>query len=292
MPEVVSAAAPVATRSRRAGPLRRLLRHRSGIVAIAILIPMYLACFMGPLLYPNSPTATNPRVANAGPSSEHVLGTDELGRDELARILHGGRVTLSVGLISMLVAVVIGLLVGGVAAYFGGLVETVLMRVVDMFLAIPPLFLILVLLTVLGDGTGTVIVVVGVSFWASVARVVYADVLRVRNADHIEATRALGAGHVRLMARHLAPQVIPGTVVLGTLVVAWSILTSAALSFIGLGIQPPTPSWGNMLQNAQSYIWLDPKLAVLPGLTISVTVLSFNLLGNALRDILDPRGDI
>lgn len=277
------------TATRRAGPIRRLLRHRMGVFALLGLVPLYLICFLGPVAYQASPTETNPLVANAAMGGEHPLGTDELGRDELARLIHGGRVTLAVGLISMLVAVSIGMVVGGTAAYFGGLVETMLMRIVDLFLAIPPLFLILVFLTVLGDGTGTVIVVVGLSFWASVARVVYADVLRFRRSEFVEATTALGAGHLRLLVRHIAPQVIPGTVVLGTLVVAWSILTSAALSYLGLGIQPPTPSWGNMLQQAQSYIWLDPKLAVFPGLAISITVLCVNLLGNALRDVLDPR---
>lgn len=273
----------------RPGVMRRLLKQRMGVVALTILIPLSLLCFLGPFVYDVSPVRADPINSNAAPSSEHWIGTDELGRDELARLLHGGRVTLLVGFVSMVVAVSIGLIVGGTAAYFGGWVEIVLMRLVDLFMAIPPLFLILVQLTVFGNSTATVIVVVGISFWAQVARAVYADVLRFKNSQFVEASAALGAGHLRLLVRHLAPQVIPSTVVLGTLVVAWSILTSAALSYLGLGIQPPLASWGSMLQDAQSYIWLDPKLAVLPGVAISVTVLCFTLLGNALRDTLDPK---
>lgn len=284
----VNVSLPDATRT-RPGVMRRLIGQRMGVLALAILIPLYLLCFLGPFVYRVEPTRTDPGNSNAAPSAEHWLGTDELGRDELARLIHGGRVTLSVGVVSMLVAVIIGLSVGGTAAYFSGWIEVVLMRMVDLFMAIPPLFLILVLLTVLGNSPATVIIVVGLSFWAQVARTVYADVLRFKNADFVEATAALGAGHLRLLVRHLAPQVMPSTMVLGTLVVAWSILTSAALSYLGLGIQPPLASWGNMLQKAQSYIWLDPKLAVLPGLAISVTVLCFNLLGNALRDVMDPK---
>ena len=273
----------------RPGIFRQLIRQRMGVTSLVILLPVALLCFLGPLFYDVSPIRTDPINSNAAMSAEHWLGTDDLGRDELARMLHGGRVTLLVGVVSMIVAVSIGLVVGGTAAYFGGWTEVVLMRIVDLFMAIPPLFLILVQLTVLGNSTGTVIIVVGVSFWAQIARTVYADVLRFKNAQFVEASTSLGASHLRLMVRHLLPQVIPGTVVLGTLVVAWSILTSAALSYLGLGIQPPLASWGNMLQDAQSYIWLDPKLAVLPGVAISVTVLCFTLLGNALRDVLDPK---
>ena len=275
----------------RPGFLRRLMRQRMGVLSLVVLLPLYLVCFVGPIAYGVSPTKANPLLANAAPSRAHPLGTDELGRDELARMIHGGRITLSVGLVSMAVAVVLGLTVGAAAGYFGGAVDSVLMRIVDVFMAIPPLFLILVLLTVLGDSPPVVIVIVGISFWGQVARAVYAEFLRFKRAEFVEATAALGASHLRLIVRHLAPQVMPSTIVLGTLVTAWAILTSAALSYLGLGIQPPLASWGNMLQNAQSYIWLDPKLAVFPGIAIGLTVLCFNLLGNALRDVLDPRAE-
>jgi peptide/nickel transport system permease protein len=280
---------PSARRSGRRSPLRRLMRQRMGVLALTLLIPLYLAAFVGPLAYRASPTKTDPLHANAAVSRAHPLGTDELGRDELARLLHGGRVTLSVGLVSMVVALAVGLLVGGVAGYYAGWVEIALMRFVDMFMSIPPFFLILVELAVFGNSPVIVIVVVGLSYWGQIARVVYAEFLRFRQADFVEAMSALGARGPRILFRHILPQVVPSAVVLATLVIAWSILTAAALSYLGLGIQPPLASWGNMLQNAQSYIWLDTKLAVFPGVLIGVSVLSFNLLGNALRDVLDPR---
>jgi len=275
--------------SARPSVLRRLLRQRMGVLALSLLVPLYLAVFLGPLLYPVSPTATDPLHSNAAVSVDHPLGTDELGRDELARLLHGGRVTLSVGLVSMLVALAAGLLVGGLAGYYAGWPEVALMRFVDMFMSIPPFFLILVELAVFGNSPLIVIIVVGLSYWGQIARVVYGEFLRFRKAEFVEAMSALGARGPRILFRHILPQVVPSAVVLATLVIAWSILTAAALSYLGLGIQPPLASWGNMLQNAQSYIWLDTKLAVFPGLLIGVSVLSFNLLGNALRDVLDPR---
>lgn len=285
----VAAGAVPAGGSSRPSAFRRLLRQRMGILALALLVPLYLATFLGPLVYHVSPTSTDPLHANAPISADHPLGTDELGRDELARLLHGGRVTLSVGLVSMLVALAAGLLIGGLAGYYAGWPEVALMRFVDMFMSIPPFFLILVELAVFGNSPLVVIVVVGLSYWGQIARVVYAEFLRFRKAEFVEATSALGARGPRILFRHILPQVIPSAAVLATLVIAWSILTAAALSYLGLGIQPPLASWGNMLQNAQSYIWLDTKLAVFPGLLIGVSVLSFNLLGNALRDVLDPR---
>lgn len=278
-----------ASGSKRRSPIRRLLGQRMGVLALTLLIPLYLATFVGPLLYRVSPTATDPLHSTAAMSAAHPLGTDELGRDELARLLHGGRVTLSVGLVSMLVALTAGLLVGGVAGYYPGWPEIALMRFVDMFMSIPPFFLVLVELAVFGNSPPVVIVVVGLSYWGQIARVVYAEFLRFRKAEFVEAMTALGARGPRILFRHILPQVIPSAVVLATLVIAWSILTAAALSYLGLGIQPPVASWGNMLQNAQSYIWLDTKLAVFPGVLIGISVLSFNLLGNALRDVLDPR---
>lgn len=280
---------PAGERSKRRSVLRRLMGQRMGVVAIVLLVPLYLVVFFGPLAYRVSPTATDPLHSSAGMSATHPLGTDELGRDELARLLHGGQVTLAVGLVSMMVALATGLLVGGLAGYYGGWVEVALMRFVDMFMSIPPFFLILVELAVFGNAPPVVIIVVGLSYWGQIARVVYAEFLRFRHAEFVEAMSALGARGPRILFRHILPQVFPAATVLATLVIAWSILTAAALSYLGLGIQPPLASWGNMLQNAQSYIFLDTKLAIFPGVLIGISVLSFNLLGNALRDVLDPR---
>lgn len=268
---------------------RKIARRPVGIAAFAILVLMILAVTFGPSFVPHSPTRTNALNILKPPSAANLLGTDELGRDVLARLLSGGRVSMAVGLFSMLVGLSIGIAVGGTAGYFGGRVEGALMRVVDTFMAIPTFFLILVIVTSFGNHPITIIVTVGLGFWAQMARVAHAEFKRFRNHDFVEASKALGGSHLRVMARHILPQVMPQATVLATLGVGWAILTEAALSYLGLGIQPPLASWGNMLQNAQGYLWRAPVLAVWPGLFIAVTVLSFNLLGNALRDVLDPR---
>jgi peptide/nickel transport system permease protein len=285
--------APVASgRRHRAGGsrlLRKAAQRPLGIAALLLLVALTLTVVIGPQFVPHSPSRTNPLSILQPPSATHWLGTDELGRDVFARILAGGRVSLSVGFFSMLVGLGLGLSIGGSAGYFGGRVEALAMRLVDTFMAIPAFFLILVIVTSFGNDPVTIIVTVGVGFWAQMARVAHAEFKRFRHHDFVEASRALGGSHLRVMARHILPQVLPQATVLATLGVGWAILTEAALSYLGLGIQPPLASWGNMLQNAQGYLWRAPVLAVWPGLFIAVTVLAFNLLGNALRDVLDPR---
>lgn len=284
-----TAARVAAGPTRRSRLIRKALRQPLGLLAGAVLLLLVLAVTVGPQFVEHSPTRANPLNILKPPSASHWLGTDELGRDVLARILAGGRVSLAVGLFSMLVGLTIGLSVGGLAGYFGGRVEALLMRLVDAFMAIPTFFLILVIVTSFGNHPVTIIVTVGIGFWAQMARVAHAEFKRFRRHEFVEASRALGGSHGRVMVRHILPQVMPQATVLATLGVGWAILTEAALSYLGLGIQPPLASWGNMLQNAQGYLWRAPILAVWPGLFIAVTVLAFNLLGNALRDVLDPR---
>lgn len=267
----------------------RVRRNPVGLGAFVLRCLLALMVLLGPFVYRVSPEATDPLNILAGASALHPLGTDELGRDMLSRILHGGRVSLSVGLLSMLVGLTIGILAGGVAGYFKGTTETIVMRLVDVFMAIPSFFLILVIVTVFGNTPLMVVITVGIGFWAQMARVVYAEFSKYRGREFVEAMHALGASHPRIMFRHIFPQVLPQAIVLATLGVGWAILTEAALSYLGLGIQPPLASWGNMLQNAQAYLYSNPMLAVYPGIFIAATVLIFNVLGNALRDILDPR---
>jgi peptide/nickel transport system permease protein len=288
---MIDATAPATAPARVAGSRlwRKIARRPVGILAFAVLVAILAAVTVGPAIVPHSPTRTNARSILQQPSATHPLGTDELGRDVLARVLVGGRVSLAVGLFSMLVGLSLGITLGGTAGYFGGAVESALMRLVDAFMAIPTFFLILVIVTSFGNHPVTVIVTVGLGFWAQMARVANAEFKRFRGREFVEASRALGGTHLRVMARHILPQVMPQAIVLATLGVGWAILTEAALSYLGLGIQPPLASWGNMLQNAQGYLWRAPILAVWPGLFIGLTVLSFNLLGNALRDVLDPR---
>lgn len=268
---------------------RKVRRQPLGIVALLLLVVLGVAVTLGPVIYAQAPNRTDARNTLKAPSAEHLLGTDELGRDVLARVLAGGRVSLSVGLLAMVVGLTIGTIAGGLAGYFRGRTEVMIMRLVDVFMAIPNFFLILVVVTAFGNHPITVIVTVGIGFWAQMARVVHAEFVKVRGYEFIEAARALGATHPRTMLKHVLPQVVPQAIVLASLGVGWAILTEAGLSYLGLGIQPPLASWGNMLQNAQSYLWLKPELAIYPGLFIAITVLAFNVLGNALRDMFDPR---
>ncbi|MEX2501190.1 MAG: ABC transporter permease [Trueperaceae bacterium] len=280
---------PEAKKRTRSRLWKRVARQPLGIAASFLLLILILMVAIGPELVPHEPSRTNPLNVLQAPSVEHWLGTDELGRDVFSRILSGGRVSMSVGLFSMLVGLTLGVGIGGSAGYFGGRVETVLMRLVDAFMAIPAFFLILVIITSFGNHPVTIVVTVGLGFWAQMARIGHAEFKRFRNHEFVEASQALGGTHLRVMARHILPQVMPQATVLATLGVGWAILTEAALSYLGLGIQPPLASWGAMLQNAQGYLWRQPILAVWPGLAIAVTVLAFNLLGNSLRDVLDPR---
>ena len=262
-------------------PLAR--RGLLGLVALAVVVTV------GPWLWPASPNAIDLTDIGAGPSAAHPLGTDETGRDVLSRLLGGGRVTLLVALLAMGTAVTLGSLVGGIAGFRGGRVEAVLMRGVDAALAVPGLFIAICLLAFAGPGIPSVVLAIGLTTWMPTARVVRGEVARVRREPYIEAASALGATPRRILWHHVRPQVIPLLLVTGTLAVATAILTEAALSFLGIGIQPPTPSWGNMLAGAQGTLSSYPWLAILPGLLILCAVASVNAAAEALRSThVDP----
>jgi peptide/nickel transport system permease protein len=222
------------------------------------------------------------------PGPGHPLGTDDLGRDELSRLLHGGQVTLLVGFATMLTAVILGLVVGAAAGFYSGWVDTVLKRLTDTMTA-PAFFLIVTAIVAVGPGPITLIAVIGGTSWMQVARVIYGETLRFKALDFVLAAEAMGARRLGVLVRHVLPQTIPSVVVSATLGVGFAVLTESAVSYLGLGIQPPTPSWGNMLQNAQQYVWTSPALAVFPGVVITLVVLAYNFLGDGLRDALDPR---
>lgn len=262
---------------------------RLGFAALATLAAIAVLAIIGPVFWTIPPEATNPAQGLAVPSAAHPLGTDELGRDVLSRLIHGSRVTLLVGVAAMLAALLIGVLVGAVAGFNGGWLDALLMRFTDGMLAVPAFFFILVVITVLGTGVATLILVIGALSWMPVARVVYGETLRWKTAEFVVAAVSLGVPAPRLLVRHILPQAIPSLVVSATLGVAAAILTESALSYLGLGVQPPLPSWGNMLQRAQQYVFTAPALALYPGLAITAVVLAFNFLGDGLRDALDPR---
>jgi peptide/nickel transport system permease protein len=268
---------------------RRGLRLRLGWLSVLALAAVVLFSIVGPLAVRVSPTDVDIQTPPFGPASRaHPLGTDELGRDVLVRLMHGGRVDLLVGGIAMLVAVLVGTSVGLVGGLLGGVSDFLLMRATDTFMSIPAFFIMLNILTLFGPTIPNIVLAIGITSWMSVARVIRAEVLKLRALDYVEAARALGVSTGRLILVHILPNVVPSVIVASTLGVAWVILVSTSLSYLGLGVQPPTPSWGNMLTNSQNYFWVDPVLVVYPGLMIIVTVLATNFIGEALRDALTP----
>ena len=283
-----SESVPIATPKRRAGAARRLRRSTPAMMALGFLVMIHALAVAGPVVLSLDPFSTDPLGGLQGTSARHVLGTDELGRDVLSRLIYGARVSLLVGLLSMGVAIVTGSIIGALAGYFGGAADAWLMRFTDAMMALPTFFLILAVLAVFGGGPVVVMLVIGLTSWMQVARIVRGEVLRWRVAEFVDAARVIGASDGQILARHIFPQVAPSIIVTATLGVAFAILTESALSYLGLGIQPPTPSWGNMLQHAQQYLWSAPRLAVYPGGMILLTVLSYNFFGDGLRDALDP----
>jgi peptide/nickel transport system permease protein len=267
----------------------RLIRQPLPCASLVLLVLLHAGVVVGPRVWTISPQATDPINALLDPSPEHPLGTDELGRDELARMLQGGQVSLVVGFTAMLTSIVLGLVVGAIAGFYGGASSVILMRVTDAMLAIPGLFLIIAAVTVFGSNPVTIVLIIGVTSWMAVARVIFGETLRWKTTEFVQAAQALGASGAYVLVRHILPQTSASVVVSATLGVGIAILTESAISYLGLGIQPPTASWGNMLQNAQQYVFTAPALAIYPGVVVTVVVLAYNFLGDGLRDALDPR---
>ncbi len=270
------------------------MRNRVSVAGLAVLLIITLAAIFAPLLTHQTAsfdpaTKTNIRDSLALPSGAHLLGTDDVGRDEFARLLFGGRVSLLVGVATMAVAIAIGVTIGMLAGFFGGWVDNLLMRVTDAVLSVPFLLLLIVLSAGFSDGTvKSTVLIIAVLIWPGIARVVRGEFLALKEREFLLAARTLGAGNLRLMVRHILPNAAGPIIVAATLAVGDAILTESTLSFFGFGIQPPTATWGTMLQDSQSYITSDTLLTLLPGLAILFTVLCFNLMGDGLRDALDP----
>ena len=259
-------------------------RPRAGVtVAIVTLVAILAMAAVGPLLYRVSPAAMDLAVANSGPSAAHLLGADESGRDVLARLLSGAQVSLTVGVCAMLLAVALGTLVGTIAGVAGGWVDSLLMRLTDAALAIPALFVVILVLTFFGPSVTTLSCAIAATSWMGAARIIRAEVLVLREQLYVEAARALGVPFGTILRRHMLPQVLPTIIVVSTVGVPSAILTESALSFLGLGVQPPTPSWGNMLSSAQTYLISQPLLALYPGVLIVITVLAINTLSETVR---------
>ncbi|MGL6017957.1 MAG: ABC transporter permease [Gibbsiella quercinecans] len=272
--------------------LRRFLRHRMACAGLIMIVLMTLACAFGPLLLPFDDLHIDLRNRFAPPlTGWHLLGSDPLGRDTLARLLMAGRISLLVGFFSMLLSILFGVAIGITAGYFGGRIGNLLMRVVDAFLSFPSVFLLLALAAFIKPSPLMITVIIAVTSWMEVARIVEAEVRSLREREFILAARMLGLSNRWIMFRELLPNVIGPIIVAATLTVARAILLEAYISFLGYGIQPPLPSWGNMLNGAQQYLVRAPWLALAPGIAITLAVTSFNFIGDGLRDALDARSD-
>jgi peptide/nickel transport system permease protein len=260
---------------------------RLGILIVAVTVGAALA---GPLLTPYQASAQELSRRLERPSLSHPFGLDELGRDILSRIVSGARISLLVGLSVVTFSSIVGVMLGAVAGYAGGKIDDGISRVMDVLMAFPGILLAIALVAVLGPSLGNVILALSVIGWVGYARLVRGQALRARELEFVQAARALGAGSTRIILRHILPTTLPSVVVQATLGMAGAIIAEAALSFLGLGVQPPTPSWGTMLDAGRSHLFDAPHLTIFPGLAIAILVLGFNFLGDGLRDRLDPRG--
>lgn len=258
---------------------------RFGVAVVTLTVA---AALFGPFVVPFDPAAQQLALRLEGPSPGHWFGLDELGRDILARVLYGARISLLVSVVVVSVSATIGVVVGSVAGYFGGLVDEVISRVIDILLAFPGLLLAIALVAVLGPSLANVVLALSLVGWVGYARLVRGQVLRAREFEFVLAARALGASTFRILLRHVIPTAIPSITVQATLGMGGAILAEAALSFLGLGVQPPTPSWGTMLNGGRIHLLDAPHLTIFPGVAIAVLVLGFNFVGDGLRDALDP----
>ena len=267
----------------------RFKRYKPGVVALVYLGFLSILAIVPGLFEPYGYQDINLASRGEGPSWEHPFGFDMVGRDLLSRLIRGTRVAFLVGMSATAIALTIGVTVGATAGYFGGWVDSILSRIVDSIMAFPLIVLLITLAAVVGPGVRTTVFVIGLTVWAQYARVVRAEVLSVRERDFVTSARSAGASDPRIIFRHILPNVLGPVIVLASLAVGGIIILEAALSFLGLGVQPPTPSWGGMLADARPFITTYPHMPIFPGVMIFLTVIAFNLLGDGLRDALDPR---
>jgi peptide/nickel transport system permease protein len=274
---------------RRPGVWQRFRRHRVAMIG-AIILLVLTAGSLGASLAPNDPNKVDISAYRKGPDASHLLGTDSSGRDVLSRLLHAGRVSLSVGVVAVAIYTAIGVTLGSFSGFYGGRVDSVIMRLADVVLSFPALILIITVVSVLGPSIYNIMLVIGLLGWPPIARIVRALFLSLREREFVLASRTIGVPNVRIIFRHILPNAIAPVIVAATFGMANAILLEAGLSFLGLGVQPPTASWGNMLTDAQSLTVLEsmPWLWIPPGLMIALAVLSINFIGDGLRDALDP----
>ncbi len=278
-------------RSQLAEVWRRLKKNNMAMVGIAILGVIILLAIFADVIAPYDSVAIkqNLRDRLQSPSGAHIFGTDEYGRDMFARLIHGARVSLQVGILAVGISIVIGGTLGAVAGYYGGKLDNVIMRIMDVFLAVPSILLAIAIVSALGPNLFNLMLAISISSVPGYARIVRASVISIRDQEFVEAAKAIGADDFRIISKHIIPNALAPVIVQGTLGVAGAILSTAGLSFIGMGIQPPAPEWGAMLSGGRQYLRYAPHVTTIPGIAIVITILALNLVGDGLRDALDPR---
>lgn len=274
----------------------RLKRNKLAVAGVVYLIIISILAITGPLwmpkvfgdpLYTDTTTMMQRRLLQ--PSLQHPMGTDDLGRDEFSRVVYGARVSLSIGIVATGLSILLGLLMGGLSGYYGGFTDSAIMRLTDVFLAFPYILFAILLISVMGTGVMSLVVAIGILGWTTIARVFRSSILSVKENEYVDAAKAMGGGSTRILTRHIMPNSVAPIIVYATMSIGGVILSEAALSFLGLGVQPPTPSWGRMLNESQNYMTTYPWLFIWPGLAILLTVLAFVLVGDGLRDALDVK---
>ncbi|WP_242839737.1 ABC transporter permease [Syntrophorhabdus aromaticivorans] len=269
--------------------LRRIGKHNLALTGCIILAPMFFCAILAPFIVPHDPVEPDLKNILTGPSWAHPFGTDTLGRDVLSRVMYGSRISLLVGFVSVGIATLIGIMIGAVSGYYGGIVDELIMRFVDLMMCFPTFFLILAVIALLEPSIWNIMIVIGLTNWMGIARLVRAEILSVKSKEFVLAARAQGFSRRRIIFRHVLPNALSPVYVVATLGIGGAILTESALSFLGIGVQPPTPSWGNILTQAKDTIEVAWWLSLYPGLAIFLTVMGYNLLGEGLRDVFDPR---
>ena len=267
----------------------RFSRNKLAVAGSVVVVSLFIVSMLAPWISPYDPGDINLQMVLASPSAAHPLGTDQLGRDVLSRMIWGSRISLKVGFVAVGIAVVIGAILGAMAGYYGRWIDAVVMRFVDVMLCFPSFFLILAVIAFLEPSIWNIMIVIGVTGWMGITRLVRADFVSLREREFVQAARCIGANDFRIIFVHILPNAMASILVAATLGVAGAILTESALSFLGIGVQPPTPSWGNILTAGKDNIDIAWWLSLFPGLAILITVLGFNLLGEGIRDSLDPR---
>ncbi len=271
--------------------LKRFSSNKMGILGTLLILGLIITATFAPLLEPYSFKEQNIELMNDPPSEIHILGTDEFGRDLLSRIIRGARISFMVGVLSVALSVVVGIIIGSIAGFYGGIVDVVLTTFADLTWSMPAILIALLLVAVIGAGLESVVIAIGLSYWAEYARLIRGQILSLKSATFIEATKFLGANDYVILLKHLIPNSLSPIIVAATIGIGNAIVLEATLGFLGMGAQPPTPSWGAMMSSGTAYLFISPWVIVFPGLAMMATVLGFNLFGDALIDILDIKNN-